>query len=498
MSLFNPGLVEQAFNNLPSELQDNRHIVEGSFVLCLWQMPELYSEYKCDASDFYTVDGAMMYALGRAMIEQGYTVFDLVGIETFLKDYPETKKEVDAVGGVAAILKEVQVINANNIEKYYDDLMKYNSLIKFYSVGYNIIPELEKFNRMTAEQVYDYIEYKVLNCHNDRITKNMEVSDLFIEDNLIDDIIQGQLIESVSISKFTPLLNNTLKGIVLGKLHLISGQSGAGKSTFTFANYVYPAILQGQQVCIITNELTRQEYIIKLLLVVLTDHLKYYKVTNDKILTGNLTEDDREWLQKAKEYINTELKGLIKFVDCSESDTKSMIKMIRKYSKVGFRIFLVDTFKSDDSSNDKSWANIIENSKLLGNCAKRNNVAIILTYQIAAHSYDKRWLHRGMLSESKQIINMCHSHIMIRQLKTDEFHKDRNDVKPYRRVKDIFTDQWTTEPVIIGDAERINKYILVFVDKNRSGIEGEVFLYQFQGQYAKYKEIALANPKQDQ
>ena len=87
---------------------------------------------------------------------------------------------------------------------------------------------------------------------------------------------------------------------------------------------------------------------------------------------------------------------------------------------------------------------------------------------------------------------------MIRQLKTDEFHKDRNDVKPYRRVKDIFTDQWTTEPVIIGDAERINKYILVFVDKNRSGIEGEVFLYQFQGQYAKYKEIALANPKQDQ
>ena len=483
-----------SYENLPVELSENRHIVEGNVCLSLWKQPELFIEYPLCSDDFLTKDGQLLYQVGKHMLAEGYSEFDLISVETFLNDFPTIKAQIDEFGGANQILNEVRNINPNNMDKYYDELNKWNSLIGFHDKGFNILKDLDKFKRMTCEQVADYIEYQMLSCVKDRSMNGAKVSNCYISDDFFERLLVGDLVESVSINEFAPYLNYTLNGVVLGKVHLVSGHSGAGKSTFVFSNYVYPVLKQGESFTLISNELTKEEYIIMLLSIVLLDVFSYTNLTRKKLQSGTFTEQDKEFLDKARQYINDNFADQLKFVDFDDYDSASVIKIIRKLSKEGCRLFLFDTMKSDDSANERSWAQIIESSKQFQSVAKKNNIAIILTYQIASHSFDKRWLHRGMLSQGKQIIEVVHSHIMLRPIKADEFKGGRNDIHPFRHKK--VDGKFTNERESIElDPEK--KYTLLFVDKNRSGKDGDVIVYEFAGHYARFKEKGFCNPRVD-
>ena len=147
-----------SYENLPVELSENRHIVEGNVCLSLWKQPELFIEYPLCSDDFLTKDGQLLYQVGKHMLAEGYSEFDLISVETFLNDFPTIKAQIDEFGGANQILNEVRNINPNNMDKYYDELNKWNSLIGFHDKGFNILKDLDKFKRMTCEQVADYIE----------------------------------------------------------------------------------------------------------------------------------------------------------------------------------------------------------------------------------------------------------------------------------------------------------------------------------------------------
>ena len=99
-----------------------------------------------------------------------------------------------------------------------------------------------------------------------------------------------------------------------------------------------------------------------------------------------------------------------------------------------------------------------------------------------------------MLSQGKQIIEVVHSHIMLRPIKADEFKGGRNDIHPFRHKK--VDGKFTNEREAIElDPEK--KYTLLFVDKNRSGKDGDVIVYEFAGHYARFKEKGFCNPRVD-
>ena len=494
LSVFNQ--CKEIGSMLPLELQVNRSIVEGNIVLCLWNQPELYSDYPLDAAkDFYTYDGALLYSLGKAMVEKQIVVFDQVAVEGFLANYPQVKAEIDSFGGVKTLLKDVSVVNVANIDQYYDDINKWNTIINMHERGFDVVKRLESLKEASAEEIFDFYEYLLNDSVKERNMNSVKISDMYISDNFLETLLTGELIESIGFGKRSPILNSILNGIPLGKVVLLSGHSGTGKSTFALYNYILPAVMNGEKCCIISNELTKDEYILMIINSVLVDVFNYEKVTRNSLQKGRLTPEDIHHIRKARDYINENMADNLKFVDFDDYDTKSVIKMIRKLSKVGYRLFLYDMMKADDSADSKAWGKIIEASKTFQTAAKRNNVSVILTYQIASHSFDRRWLNRGMLSQGKQIIEVVHNHIMLREIKPDEYTGDKYDIKAYRKKMDADGKLTKENEYLMLDRSR--KYILCFVDKNRSGSTGDVILYEFKGYYAKFRELGFCNPRTD-
>lgn len=487
---------KEAGRELPLELQVNRSIIEGNIVLCLWNQPDLYVDYPLNAEkDFYTYDGSLLYSLGKAMVEKQIVVFDQVAVEGFLSNYPEIKAEIDSFGGIKALLKDVSVVNVANIDQYYDDINKWNTIINMHQRGFDVVKRLETLKESTAEEIFDYYEYLLNDSVQERNLNSVKISDLFITEDFFETLINGELIETIGFGKRAPLLNSILNGIPLGKVVLLSGHSGTGKSTFALYNYILPAVMNGEKCCIISNELTKQEYILMIMNSVLLDVFKYSGITRKTLQNGRMNTEQLHYLRQAKDYINEHMGNNLKFVDFDDYDTKSVIKVVRKLSKIGYTLFLYDTMKAEDSADAKAWGKIIEASKIFASAAKRNNVAVILTYQIASHSYDRRWLNRGMLSQGKQIIEIVHNHVMLRELKPDEYTEDKYDVKAYRKKQDADGKYTQENEYLLLDRNR--KYILAFIDKNRSGSTGDVLIYEFKGHYAKFKELGFCNPRTD-
>lgn len=482
-------------NELPERLVSNRDILEGNIIYCLWKNPELYSEYPLTEDDFYTYDGSMLYSIGKAMVENKVVVFDQVAVETYLAQYPALQEEIKNVGGVKQLLREISVVEIANVEKYYDEINKWNTMISMHLNGFDILRRLETLKEVSAEEIYDLYDYLLNDSIKERNVNSMKISDFYISDDFFERMIDGDIVESIFYGKRCPFLNSITNGIVLGKVHLLSGHSGTGKSTFALYNYILPSIMNGEKCCIITNELTKEEYIMMIMTSLLTDKFNTHNITRKSLQNGKLSQEDIMALKEAKDYINAELAQNLKFVDLDDYDSRSVIKIIRKLSKLGYRMFLYDTMKADDSADAKAWAKIIEASKVFQTCAKRNNVAIILTYQIASHSFDRRWLNRSMLSQGKQIIEVVHSHIMLREIKPDEYNGEKADIKPYTKKRNE-EGKFTQENEFLA-LNRDKKYILAFVDKNRSGGTGDVLLYEFRGHVAKFREIGFCSPRVD-
>ena len=84
---------------------------------------------------------------------------------------------------------------------------------------------------------------------------------------------------------------------------------------------------------------------------------------------------------------------------------------------------------------------------------------------------------------------------MLREIKPDEYNGEKADIKPYTKKRDE-NGKFTQENEFL-QLNRDKKYVLVFIDKNRSGGTGDVLLYEFKGHVAKFREIGFCSPRVD-
>ena len=66
--------------------------------------------------------------------------------------------------------------------------------------------------------------------------KKVEVNELYISDQLLDEIIQGELIETISFGEYAPKLNDILYGCPLSMVTMISAPSGCVDCETEFFN----------------------------------------------------------------------------------------------------------------------------------------------------------------------------------------------------------------------------------------------------------------------
>ena len=145
------------------DLMAQRPMVEGNFVFSLFKTPEEIPTYKSvqNGKDIITEDGIFYYGLATNMYAAGLRNFDSISILSYIGNNTELKKGYESRGGFATIQEVTSLLSSDNLEGYYDELVKHNLLVHLYRSGFGVEKELDKLTRMSSEEIYDYYSYKL-------------------------------------------------------------------------------------------------------------------------------------------------------------------------------------------------------------------------------------------------------------------------------------------------------------------------------------------------
>ena len=472
-------------------LTKNRLPLEGNFVLSLYKNPlELYGDYPINAEDdLITADGKFYYNLGKNMVDKGIKNFDEVSMLTFLNDYPELKAEYENRGGWKSIEEYMDILDENNIEAYYNELVKNNLLIQLDKKGFDIVNNLHIFNNFnTADDVVDFLDAQLssiaLNISHDAKLETLEYTKRDIETKQ-----KGEQI-GLQFNSASPLLNSFCNGIPRKGLTMLASYTNGGKTSFVFENIVLPLVSQGIKVCIISNEQDSIVFKDLLYLHVLTSNLNYWNINRTKLKDLDFNAEDKKMFNKANQIIKEKYKPYILFQRVYDYSMKNVKRTIKKLGRQGFELFIYDTFKVD-ATTDVVWQSFLNDSKELFQISSKENVAIITPVQIALSTKGKvRSLNESVLSNSKQISEIYEEIFMFRDIWSDEYTNGNNDIKVHNYEKNGDTITKKEVPIVPEDSKY---YKIFFHCKSRNGEVGQKVLYEFIPNANKWKEIGLCS-----
>jgi replicative DNA helicase len=484
----------QSLDNYPAQLLENRDMIEANFIFCLWKNPDLYGDYEREVRadrDLLTEDGRYYYSLGCEMYKLGFKSFDDASIYSYVEGKETLKNGFARRGGYKTVDEIKRILNEENVETYYDELVKSNMLLKLHDKGFNVINELDKFKKMTSSNLYDYFEYQLDNVFLNR-GSGVKVEDLDIDDQFINDCDAG-IEKGLSYASACPLLNFHTLGLHKASVQIFAGFSGTGKSSFCVNSYVLPILDQGEKLVIIANEMNKRAWQHIFMATILSQKLNYYGLPRKKQKMGSFNTEQREMMEKAKKYYEDHYKGKIKFVKIFDYSIEDVKRIMRKMSKQGFNYHIYDTFKAADSSSDKVTGELIEASKQLLQVAEKEDICIIITMQLAIYMENTRYLTAATLSNAKGVKEVVSELVLTRPLWDDEMPGEKYDIKPYKFKKDSSGKFTKIKEEILLNPEK--KYRIIFLDKSRND-EGEAaFLYQFDGAWNKWIELGYCTPK---
>ena len=224
-------------NNYPNEIIHKRDVIECNFVFSLYKNPMLIDDYKniVNGTDIITDDGMFYYGLIQQLYKAGYQALDNISIFTFLSGNDVLKEGFERRGGYKSIQEIISLINIDNIEVYYDELIKNNMIIRLYDDGFNILKDIDKLNQMTSSEVYDYYDFKLNNLCISKIDK---VKPENLSDGYDQYIKEWNAGKSVGYKVGFPLLNYRLAGVHKKNLLLHLAHIGNGKTTTSILFYI--------------------------------------------------------------------------------------------------------------------------------------------------------------------------------------------------------------------------------------------------------------------
>lgn len=439
-----------------------------------------------------TKDALFYFFLGRSLYDQGYRTFDNITVNTFLKDKKEAKKTFDQYGGYQEVETLKSLVDPENIDAYFDKIVKLNLLTEICKQFFGNFKNIEKFDKMSNSDVYDLFEYQ-LNSISINTAKDMDVQEVCFDKSFVEEMDKGETV-GLPYGKNCPRLNYLTLGIPVGDLTMIGGFSGTGKTSFVFENMILPMTEFGVKCCIISNEMKVEAYKMLLTIHILTRDLDYWKMTRKHLKIGHFSDEQKEMLQKAAEISQEKYKN-IRFVKMFDNDTARVIKTIRKYSKLGYQMFLWDTMKSDDDVNMEMYRQLLQSSRKVFQCASKENVAVVCTYQLALYLLNQRYLDANCLSNGKQIKEVFSEMIYIRPLWEDEYTGERYDCHAYTRNRKP-NGEWEkyTTPVTL---EKNKKYIVAFLDKTRNDEDKQQVLYEANLSWNHWREVGYCSIKNE-
>lgn len=232
----------RVFENYPEVFTADRNIIEGSFVFCLWKNPELFVDYMKilkPEDDFLLPETRFYYAIGIDMYKLGYVSYDNASIVTYLESKKELHKIFNDVGGYQAVSELKDIVDAENVDAYYDSLVKNNMLIDLYDNGFDLTRVAGKFKDMNSQQAHDYCDYIITNSLLKNANGGMKMVDLASGyDEWVKEWDKGT---SIGYRVGFPMLNYHLAGIHKKNLILHVAGIGQGKAQPLYSKILTPS-----------------------------------------------------------------------------------------------------------------------------------------------------------------------------------------------------------------------------------------------------------------
>lgn len=473
----------------PKELTLKREAIECNFIFALYKDPTLMDDYKniVNGTDILTEDGMFYYGLAQQLYKAGYQAFDNISLYSFLEDKKTLKSGFEDRGGYRSITEITSLINTDNVSIYYDELIKNNMFLRLYDSGFNVVDNLEKLNQMSSSEVYDYYDFQLNNICVGKIEKIKAENLSEGYESYIKEWDEGK---SVGYKIGFPLLNYRLAGVHKKNLLLHLGHIGNGKTTTAILFYILPVIESGENVCIIGNEQGVDEFRQMILASVLFNKVGYFGMNRQKFITGRFTEENRDAMKKAAEWLEN-CEGKIQFIEMTDYSINNVKKIVKKYSKLGTGMFVFDTLKPELESSDKAWAEFSEVAKELFLLAKKEDVAIVATAQLSSESMSRRYLDLSCIGKSRAIAETATQVVCFRTLTNEEKQK----LKPYQHQKNEDGKYSKIRKVI--DLDETKDYIILFTPKNRFGETQPQLVYERNMSFNTLKEIGYVEIQYD-
>lgn len=469
-------------------LLKDREMVECNFIFSLYKNPEEIPTYKDvkNGKDITTKDGMFYYGLAVEMYYSGLRNFDSISILSYVSKNPDMKFEYESRGGYAPVQEITSLLSTENLDGYYEELVKSNLLIYLDKAGFGVEKEIDKLQKMTSEEIYDYYSYKL----NDiALTKVGKISAENISENYESYIEEWDKGLAVGYKIGYPILNWRFAGVHKGHLLLHEGHIGNGKTTTAILMYVLPVIESGEDVCIIANEQGVDEFRQMILASVLFNKIKYYgKMNRHKFITGGFTEEDKAALKQAADWLKQQ-KGKIYFVPMQDYSLRMVEKVVKKYARLGCGMFLFDTMKPESDAND--WGIFSDVAKSLFLLAKNENIAIVATAQLSGESMGRRFLDLSCTGKAKAIAETASQVVMFRNLFADE----REKLVPYKYLKGPDGKYSKSKCEMPWDATK--DYIILFTPKNRYGEVGPQIAYEINRSFNTLYEVGYVDVPYD-
>lgn len=470
----------------PKELIKKRNEIEGNFVMSLFKQPELIDEYNNikNGEDILTEDAIFYYGIAQNMYKLGYQVLDNVSICTYLHDKDSLKAGFERRGGFKTIQDITSIINIENIETNYDELIKNNMLLRLYEAGFPVMQNLKKLNEMNSEEIYDFFDFKLNKTVSEKIEKIKSVSLSDGYDSFIKELNQG---EQIGFPIASPMLNKRLLGIHRGSFMLWMAHSGKGKTSTAIIQLVLPNIEQGNNVLILANEQSEKEFRLMVLPCILYNKIGYFKVNRSRISQGNFDDELNQKLIEAANWLKEDGRGNIELVVMSDYNISKIKKKVKQFSKLGYGLVILDTLKPEKENSEKAWAEFSEAAKSISLMARKENIGFVATAQLTPSSITSYYLSENDIGKGKAIIETAAQLVQFRFLFNDE--KER--LKPYTFKKDENGKYVNIKE--LHDLDINKTYIVIFTGKNRWGDTDTQIVCEYNPSFLMMKDVGWVN-----
>jgi hypothetical protein len=477
------------------KIKEFKLAVEANIVAILWSDKDLYFTYNnLKLTDFSSNYWRVYWQIGYDVVVKEKKILDEITINFYLEKHEKLKEKYLEYGGYETIEKASEYINKENIDGYIKELFKWNTVLSMAKDGFPVSDKLSELSDMSIDEIYDEYEAKLNHLF---INAETEIKSYGLSDG-IDELIE-KLDEGIAVGMpyhNMPLVNKDTGGQQLGGITMLAGISNVGKSTVARSMTIPSCIEFNEPLVIMINEEGLAKWQ-REMLVWVSNNIYKEDLQKYVVRDGKYTPEVKALLKKCACWIKEKDKDrTIRIIPFPKYKTSTAIKVINKYSALGVKYFILDTFKADSGQiSAQTWLEMQQNMVDINDAVKpeSKNVHIFITLQLHKGSARQRFYTLDNIGVSKNVVDVASTVIMLRDLYDDEYENEKHELKVFRLDG---KRNATQIPVHLNDKKKT--YQILFITKTR---EGAANSYQIVIEHDKsrniIKEIGITNVPMD-